>query len=303
MLPPTDPGWRSDPLIVDLLSRCSFPAPRTPVVCAVSGGADSLTLLVLAVAAGCHPEAVHVDHRLRPGSASEAVRVGEVAEALDVPWRSVAVEVEAGSDLENRARQARYAALPEGVLTGHTAEDQAETVILQLLRGAGPAGASGIRPGPNRPILGLRRAETETLCAGLGLSPVVDPSNTDPRFRRNRVRHEVLPVLADVGDRDPVPLLVRHADLCRAANDHLVATAGGIDPTDARALATAPPALAAEAVRRWLRPHIHGYPPDQAAVERVLEVARLERRACEVAGGVRVARRAGRLEVELRSPS
>ena len=97
--------------------------------------------------------------------------------------------------------------------------------------------------------------------------------------------------------------LVRHADLCRSASDELAAAAAGLDPTDARALAAASPALAAEAVRRWLRPHTRGYPPDQGAVERVLEVARLERRACEIAGGIRISRRAGRLEVELRSLS
>ena len=94
--------------------------------------------------------------------------------------------------LEARAREARYDALPRDVLTGHTADDQAETVLLNLLRGAGTAGLAGIRR-DRRPLLDLRRAETAALCAELGLSPVVDPTNASPAWRRNRVRRELRP--------------------------------------------------------------------------------------------------------------
>ncbi|HEX2575228.1 MAG TPA: tRNA lysidine(34) synthetase TilS [Aquihabitans sp.] len=287
-----------------LLARCPFPAGGTEVTCAVSGGADSVALLVLAVAAGCRVTAVHVDHGLRDGSAGEAAVVGAAAEAVGARWRSTAVEVAPGPNLEERARQARYAALPADVLTGHTADDRAETMVLHLLRGAGPAGMAGIRRSARRPLLDLRRHETEALCAALGLAVVDDPSNRDPRFRRNRVRHEVLPLLADVGGRDPVPVLVRQADLFAALDDELGGAAARLDPTVAADLAAAPPAVAGAAVRAWLLAAGvgDGHPVDAASVGRVLAVARLEHVATEVAGGWRVARSGGRLAVGRGSP-
>ncbi|MBX3286355.1 MAG: tRNA lysidine(34) synthetase TilS, partial [Actinobacteria bacterium] len=208
------------PLVADLLARCAFP-PDGAVTCAVSGGADSLSLLVLAVASGRRATAVHVDHGLRHGSADEAHVVAEAAHALGAAFRAERAVVTPGADLEARARAARFAVLPAGALTGHTADDRAETVLLNLLRGAGPAGLAGIRRGPTKPLLDLRRAETAALCAALGLQPVEDPSNLDPAHRRNRVRHEVLPLLASVGDRDPVPVLVRQADLLAEVDDAL----------------------------------------------------------------------------------
>jgi tRNA(Ile)-lysidine synthase len=155
-----------------------------------------------------------------------------------------------------------------------------------------------MRPGPRHPLLGLRRADTEALCARLGLDVVVDPSNADPRFLRNRTRHELLALLAELSGRDPVPLLCRQAAHLRQAADHLDAESAALDPADARALAAAPPALAAAALRRWLRGAGDGHPPDTGSVERVLRVARGEVVATEVAGGWRVARRAGRLRLE-----
>ena len=99
------------------------------------------------------------------------------------------VVVAPGPNLEARARSARHGALPAGALTGHTADDRAETVLLNLLRGAGPTGMRGVARDPRRPLLALRRHETQALCEALGLQVVVDPSNHDPAFRRNRVRH------------------------------------------------------------------------------------------------------------------
>ncbi|MFN8017081.1 MAG: tRNA lysidine(34) synthetase TilS [Acidimicrobiales bacterium] len=285
------------PLVVDLLARSAFPTAGTEVTCAVSGGPDSLALLVLAVAAGCRATAVHVDHGQRPGSAEEADVVRDVAEALGAGFRAAQVEVPDGPNLEARLRAARHEVLPSDALTGHTADDRAETVLLHLLRGAGPAGAVGIARSPRRPLLDLRRAETRALCTALGLDPVDDPSNADARFRRNRVRHELLPLLADIGDRDPVPILVRQADLFAEVRDALAAQAAAIDPTSARDLASALPAVAGEAVRGWLVEVGvgDGYVVDGAAVARVLAVARGEVRATEVAGGWRIARSRGRL--------
>lgn len=276
-----------------LLARCTFPPAGTAVTCAVSGGADSLALLVLAVAAGCEVTAVHVDHGLRPGSAAEAGVVGDAAARLGAGFRAETVDVAPGPNLEARARAARYAVLPAGVLTGHTADDQAETVLLNLLRGAGLDGLAGMRQ-EGHPILDLRRAETEAVCAGEGLAPVTDPSNTDPAHRRNRVRHELLPLLNRIAERDVVPILARQAALLRDDADALDI---GLDPTDALVMAHSPPALARRAVRRWLSEG-QDHPPDAATVERVLAVARKEARATDVGAGRRVARTRNVLRLE-----
>jgi tRNA(Ile)-lysidine synthase len=277
----------------DLLARCRFPAPGTAVTCAVSGGADSLALLVLAVSAGCVTTAVHVDHGLRSGSAAEADVVAMAAARFGAGFRAVRVAVAPGPNLEARAREARYGALPHDVVTGHTADDQAETVLLNLLRGAGTAGLAGMRR-DRRPLLDLRRTETVALCAEFGLSPVVDPTNTSPAWRRNRVRHELLPLLDDIAERDVVPVLGRQADLLRDDEDLLDELAAVIDVTDARALAAAPRPLARRAVRRWLAVD---HPPDAATVERVLAVAGGASRACDVGLGRRVERHAMRLHL------
>src|SRR5206468_1328727 len=171
-----------------LLGRCRFPAPGTSVTCAVSGGADSLALLVLAREAGCQVTAVHVDHCLRPGSDSEAGVVRAAASRFGAAFIAVRAPVSAGPNLEARAREARYAVLPPDALTGHTADDQAETVLLNLMWGAGLDGLAAMDP-ERHPLLRLRRRETRALCDELGLVPVEDPTNADRAFRRNRVRH------------------------------------------------------------------------------------------------------------------
>jgi tRNA(Ile)-lysidine synthase len=285
-------------MVAALLARCAFPPPGTPVVAAVSGGADSLALLLLAVDAGCRVTAVHVDHGLRRGSAGEADVVRDAARRLGARFVAERVELAAGPNLEARARDARRAVLPPSAMTGHTADDQAETVLLHLLRGSGLDGLGAMRPGPTKPILSLRRRETVSLCAERGLEAVVDPSNEDPSFRRNRVRREVLPLLCDVAERDVVPLLHRVAELARVDLDLLDELAAAIDPSDGAALAAAPLALARRAVRRWLVGAAPPHPPDLATVDRVLEVARGHAVATEVAGGLRVARTGGRLRLE-----
>lgn len=290
------------PATTELLARCAFPAPGTPVVCAVSGGADSLALLVLAVEAGCEVTAVHVDHGLRPGSATEAEVVAAAAGRFGAAFRAERAPVVDGPDLEARARAARRAVLPPGHAAGHTADDRAETVLLAVLRGAGLDGVAALAPGPRHPIVALRRAETRTLCGSLGLHPVQDPSNDDPRFRRNRVRHELLPLLDDVAGRDVVPLLCRLADVAGADVELLEALSADAvpDPADARAVAAAPEPLARRALRAWLRAGAddEDHPPDLATVGRVLAVARGESLATDVGGGRRVARSAGRLRLD-----
>lgn len=277
-----------------LLRRCSFPPAGTSVACAVSGGADSLALLVLACRAGVEVTAVHVDHGARPATAdAEAGVVEAAAGRFGARFERRRLDVPDGPNLEERWREARRDSLPAGALTGHTADDRAETVLLNLLRGAGLDGLAGIRPGPTKPILALRRSETHALCAAIGLEPVRDPTNDDPRFRRNRVRHELVPLLDAIAERDVVDLLDRQASLLGDEADLLDELAAAIDATDARALAAAPTALARRALRRWL--HDGRHPPDAATVERVLAVARCESRATDLPGGDRVERASMRL--------
>jgi tRNA(Ile)-lysidine synthase len=286
------PGPEAARLIADVLPRCTFPPGDGPLVAAVSGGADSLALLLLAVATGRPVTAIHVDHRLRPDSALDGELVRNVALRLGAACEVVEVDVGPGPNLEARARLARAKALPPTAMTGHTADDQAETVLLNLLRGSGLDGLAGMRPGPNHPLLALRRAETVALCAACGLSPAHDSTNDDVRHLRNRVRHELLPALAAASGRDLVPVLARQSDLLRDEAALLDELAAAIDTSDARALAAAPAALARRAVRRWLA---DPYPPDAASVERVLAVARGDAIACEIDGGRRIERHTQRL--------
>jgi tRNA(Ile)-lysidine synthase len=282
-----------------LLERCTFPPPGSTVTCAVSGGADSLGLLVLAVEAGLRVTAVHVDHGLRPASAAEAQRVAAVAADLGADFRAEHVRVSPGPNLEARAREARFAVLPADVCTGHTADDQAETVLLNLLRGASVPGLAAMRAGPRHPILALRRHETRALCAARGLDPIDDPMNRDRAYTRVRVRDELVPVLSDLAARDVVPILARQAELAADVVDVLDELAAAVDPTDARAVAGAPAALGRWVLRAWIRSQTGAdHPLDAAALERARSVAAGHRKATELAGGWRLARTAGRLRLE-----
>jgi tRNA(Ile)-lysidine synthase len=249
--------------------------------------------LVLATATSHPVTAVHVDHGLRPESASEAEVVRAAAERFGATFRAERVHVATGPNLEARARHARFAVLPPGALTGHTLDDQAETVILNLLRGSGLDGLAAMRS-ESHPLLRIRRSETRQLCAAFGLRPVADPSNDDPAFLRNRVRHEVMPLLDEVAGRDVAVVLARLAALARDETDFLD-TMVTLDPCDARALASAPPVLARRALRRWLA---EPYPPGAATIERILAVARGQAVACDVEGRGRISRSGQRLRLE-----
>jgi tRNA(Ile)-lysidine synthase len=277
-----------------LVEKCSFPA-LGPVTCAVSGGADSCALLVLARHIGLDVTAVHVDHGIRPGSSHESEFVERVAKQWGAEFRSVSVVVEPGANLEARAREARYGALPDDVLTGHTADDMAETVLLQLMRGGGLDGSAGIQE-DRRPLLGLRRADTTALCQALSIDYFVDPSNIDKRFKRNRVRAELIPLLSDISDRDVVPLLARAAEVARVDVDLLNELAATIQVADVAAMRAAPEALRRRAVRLWLH---DGHPPSAAVVLRVLAVVDGEATSTQIGAGRVVRRSKGILTLEL----
>lgn len=176
---------------------------------AVSGGADSLALLLLAHAAlPGRIAAATVDHGLRAEAADEAAMVGAVCARLGIPHVILPVIVEPGN-IQSRARAARYAALADwmaqaeigALATAHHADDQAETLIQRLNRGSGAAGLAGVRahglvPGTRlpllRPLLGWRRSELAQIVAAAGIDPVRDPSNHDLRFDRVRVRNALV---------------------------------------------------------------------------------------------------------------
>ena len=258
-----------------------------------------MALLVLAVAAGCDVTAHHVDHGLRDGSADEADIVRAVAERFGAGFVAHTVTVEPGSNLEARARAARYGVLPPAVATGHTLDDRAETIVINLLRGAARTGLSPHRDRARHPILALRRSETQALCRELGLETVDDPTNTDPVHLRNRVRHEALPLLEDIAGRDLAPILDRQADVLAAEDELLDSLAAQIDPTDARAVADAHPALARRAIRNWITATWNrGHPPGGESVERVLRVAHGSAVATQIEGGQRVHRTGQRLRLE-----
>jgi tRNA(Ile)-lysidine synthase len=285
---------RNSPRVDQLLSRCNFSAPPAHVDCAVSGGADSVALLVLACASGLQVTAWHVDHGLRDNSHTEATLVRDLAAQLGAHFESRTVVVDSAANVEAQAREARYAVLPSGVLTGHTADDQAETILINLLRGSGTKGLAGMQPTMQRPLLQLRRSETQGLCDELGITYFNDPSNDDDRFQRNRIRHEVLPLLESLSKRDIVPVLNRQADLLRDDDDLLNELAAALDPTDALALAQAPIALSRRAIRAWLS---NPLVPDSATVDRVLDVARGTTLACDIGLGRHVRRSQQRLRI------
>ena len=273
----------------ELLERCTFPSG--PITCAVSGGADSMTLLALATFGDNQVKAIHVDHGIRPDSEKEADLVRITAERFNADFESVKLQVEPGPNLEARARTARYEALPEDVLTGHTSDDQAETILLALIRGSAWHGLSGMRPSVRKPLLNLRRSETEDFCKKMEIEYFTDPSNIDPSFRRNRIRHEALPLLNMIADRDLAPILSRQADLIRTGADYISEQAHGVDPTNCEALTSIHPAVAFEVIRNWIwNSRSDEHPPDLATIERVLDVARLESIATDIGGGWRVAR-------------
>jgi len=183
--------------------------PGTRFGIAVSGGPDSLALLLLAESARPGEfEAATVDHGLRPESAAEAKMVADLCEEMDVPHAILAIEwdLPPASAIQEQARAVRYGAIAAwmhdrdigALLTAHHLDDQAETLVMRLNRGSGVRGLAGMRrkskvPGyPDlallRPLLSWRRAELERICSEAGVEPVSDPSNLDERFERVRIR-------------------------------------------------------------------------------------------------------------------
>ena len=197
--------------------------PGDRVVIGVSGGADSLCLLDSLYHLGYPLICAHLDHGLRQESSDEAAYVKSIAQSYNLPFemekQDIALKAGSGVSLEEAARLVRYSFLArvakknDGhvIATGHTADDQVETVLMHLLRGTGPSGLRGMLPDtpldswvgiPDakeirliRPLLTLNHDQTEDHCRAINLEPVIDPSNMDHIYFRNRIRHELLPLL------------------------------------------------------------------------------------------------------------
>jgi tRNA(Ile)-lysidine synthetase-like protein len=295
-----------------------------PVAAAVSGGADSLALAAALAHLRPGSYALVVDHGLQPGSAEVAERAAEQCRSLGLVAHVLAVapvtrskpdpqHPDAGdvasissssSGPEAAARAARYAALDAAVardgltavLLGHTLDDQAETVLLGLARGAGARALAGMadRPPYLRPLLGVQRATTRQACAEAGLAPWDDPHNSDPAFARVRARANVLPLLeAELGP-GVVAALARTAGQLREDADALDALTPLTD--DVAVLAALPAALRSRALKRWAE-QACGAAVTSAHVQALRALVDDWRGQGPVAlpGGVQVRRRDGRL--------
>jgi len=230
------------------------------VAVGLSGGADSLALMAALVAEGHEVLALCVDHGLQDGSRAQAERAAEQARKLGA--RARVLDVEAGAtgqkSMEAAARVARYRALAATcaaeeleVAVAHTADDQAETLLLGALRGrvAGMSERSEVEGARVvRPLLGVRRADTEGACAELGLSAWQDPQNADTNFRRVALRREVIPQLNHIIGGDAVPALAQ------AASDAALDDAALHTPptTDCAALAAMAEPRRRRAIAAWL---------------------------------------------------
>lgn len=246
-----------------------YVAEDMPLIVACSGGADSLALAAAALSSDREVSAVIVDHALQPGSAAVAERAAGQLRRLGYERPDIVpVQVTGPGGREAAARGARYRALSgkaslqgAAVLLAHTADDQAETVLLGLGRGSGPRSIAGMAPWRSpwgRPLLSVRRRDTEDACAALGVEPWQDPHNADPSFTRVRLRREAIPLLDEILGGGVVPALARTAELMaedllaldELAADAFVATVSD-GAVDCSLLAGYPTALRRRVLRTW----------------------------------------------------
>ncbi len=267
--------------VAEVISFYNMFAPGMSVGVAVSGGADSVCLLhvlvELAPRWNLRLRVLHLDHRLRgEESRGDAQFVEALAARLGLPFETLAEDVAAAVDnLEQAARHARRrffreaieAGRVERVALGHTRNDQAETVLFRFLRGSGTAGLAGMRPvtrdGFVRPLLEVTRSQVEEYLRGRGIQWREDASNRDPRFARNRIRHQLLPALT--GEWNPA-LVETLAAMARVAGDEedywraeierlavgVLEERDGAIVVDSRKLAALPRALARRLIRRGI---------------------------------------------------
>ena len=291
----------------ELRGRCTdlLRLPEGDLVVALSGGADSATLAYLVGRQSREVRGVHINHPL-PASDRLESAARAVAAAVGVALEVRHIDIPSGPSIEGQARKARYAALSgvlragETLLTAHTLDDQAETVLMNLLRGAGPTGLSGIPPRTGslaRPMLAVSRSDTRELAGLAGLPFYDDPSNLDRGLRRNELRLEVIPDLAARFNPSLVESLARSAELVRSDEVYLQQEAASVSVVEAGAslslplgaLFAVPRPVADRVLRRCLsrmRPP-HGGTSDE--IGSLWAVARRERKSVVLGGGLGVA--------------
>ncbi len=327
-----------------------LPAESTPVIVAVSGGADSTSLLLgldELIKAGKLPvdlTVAHLDHGLRKASRADAIWVKQLALGLGYECATRRIDTgkraaRTGDNLEQAARRARYEFLERTarekvsnlIVTAHTLDDQAETVLLRLLRGSAAEGLSGIEPvrplahGSRiqlaRPLLSwARRVDCEAYCRKRNVDFRVDEMNQDEKFARVRVRKQLLPLMASFNNRivealsRTATLLGEDAQLLTAKAEDLLKAASGnsddfkgrtkVPPLSVNTLAAAPAAVRRRALRQWILQAqgdlrrlemVH-----LAAVDRLIQGSR-GGRIVELPNGARVLRKRGWLELNGRS--
>ncbi|MEE8331404.1 MAG: tRNA lysidine(34) synthetase TilS [Acidimicrobiia bacterium] len=281
-----DTGELTDP--VDAVREAAA-VPPGPLVVALSGGADSAVCAWAARDAGSDLRAVFVDHGFAESSALAAA-ARDIAAYLEIELDEVAVVVPPGPSPEGQARSVRHAALEESLkpgevlVSGHTADDQAETVLGNVIRGAGAAGLAGIprRRGPwARPLLSLSRETVRAAADALAIPYMDDPANESIEPRRNQLRHDVLPLLRERFNPELTAALSRTAELAAADDEVLEKRAAAVPlvstpsvvKVPAAALLTAPIAVASRIARRAIRLARGAYAGDAAEVGAVIAAA------------------------------
>ena len=278
--------------------------PEAPLIVALSGGADSAALAYLASQAGAKTSALHVDHQL-PGSAMMQKAAQDIAAQLELPIEIAVVSLPGGPSPEGRAREARYRVFESSdlaLLTAHTRDDNAETILINLIRGAGPSGLTGIPehrpPHIYRPMLAIGREATREIAALAGLAFIDDPMNADVTLARNRIRRHLLPLLREMNPQ-VVESLARAADTIgrdTAFLDALASPYGAGGSIPVSVLATLPRPVADRVLVGLLESHEIG--PTSDRVDRLWSVAKGESERQELAGGRSAARRGPLLTIE-----
>jgi tRNA(Ile)-lysidine synthase len=262
--------------------------PGGPLVVALGGGADS-AVTAWVVAKRSDARGIFVRHGL-VGSAELERAALDLGGSVGIDVAVVDAPVEPGPSLEDRARRARWRAIGRDlgetvtVVTGHTGDDQAETVLMNLLRGSGNAGISGMlrsRPGVVRPLMGFSRADVRAIALELGLPFVDDPANQDPAYLRNRIRSDLLPLLESDYRPGIRTVLARVGSLAAADDSMIEDLSVGVPVLDddgavlipSAALVTVPRSVASRVVRTALRRLLDPYAGSTSDVEAVLRVA------------------------------
>lgn len=277
-------------LLLEVIEQLSSLQPK--VVVGLSGGADSAVLSYCAFEAGLDPELLFVHHGL-PGSDEMQVAAGKIATYLGSTLRVVKADMVGSSETE--ARVVRYELFEElncvTLLLGHTQSDQAETVIMHLLRGSGPVGLSGIPRSRGRflrPLMDLTRQQVRGTAEELGLPFADDPENDLPTHLRNWVRASVIPLLEERSP-DVVPLLARTASLTARPRAY-AATIGSAARLPLAVLKTLSTAERSETLREAVRSIRPPYPASFAETGRMEEVVFGQTPRTELEGGLVVLR-------------